>query len=92
MVLVDVSTCWSHVALLSTKNAAFAKLLARVICLRAHHPDHHVRSIRLGNAGEFTSKVLDEYCISIGGDEKHPIPHEHTQNGLVEATIERIRW
>lgn len=28
MVLVDASTHWSHVALLSTRNAAFAKLLA----------------------------------------------------------------
>ena len=28
MVLVDASTRWSHVVLLSTRNAAFAKLLA----------------------------------------------------------------
>ncbi|KAK9910277.1 hypothetical protein M0R45_034245 [Rubus argutus] len=30
MVLVDASTRWSHVALLSTRNAAFAKLLAQI--------------------------------------------------------------
>lgn len=38
MVLVDASTRWSHVALLSTRNAAYAKLLAQIIRLRAHHP------------------------------------------------------
>ena len=56
MVLVDASTRWSHVALLSTRNAAFAKLLAQIIKLRAHHPDHPIKSIRLDNAGEFYIK------------------------------------
>ena len=40
MVLVDVSTRWSHVCLLSTRNATFVKLLAQIIKLRAHHPDY----------------------------------------------------
>ena len=44
MVLVDASTRWSHVALLSTRNAAYAKLLAQIIRLRAHHPDHPIMS------------------------------------------------
>ncbi|KAK9930894.1 hypothetical protein M0R45_018198 [Rubus argutus] len=44
-------------ALLSTRNAAFAKLLAQIIRLRAHYPDHLIKSIRLDNAGEFTSKL-----------------------------------
>ncbi|KAM2434044.1 hypothetical protein PS1_024186 [Malus domestica] len=55
MVLVDASTQWSHVCLLSTRNVAFAKLLAQIIKLRAHHPDYPIKSIRLDNAGEFTS-------------------------------------
>ncbi|XP_062025904.1 uncharacterized protein LOC133742246 [Rosa rugosa] len=45
MVLVDASTRWSHVMLLSTRNAAFAKLLAQIIKLRAHHPDHPIKTM-----------------------------------------------
>ena len=51
MVLVDASTRWSHVCLLSTRNAAFSKLLAQVIKLKAHYRDYPIKSIRLDNAG-----------------------------------------
>ncbi|PRQ53193.1 putative RNA-directed DNA polymerase [Rosa chinensis] len=91
MVLVDASTRWSHVALLSTRNAAYAKLLAQIIRLRAHYPDHPIKSIRLDNAGEFTSKTFDDYCMSLGIDVEHPVPHVHTQNGLAEAAIKRLQ-
>jgi hypothetical protein len=40
MVLIDASIRWSHVCLLSTRNHAFAKLIAQVIRLRASHPEH----------------------------------------------------
>ncbi|KAM1175085.1 hypothetical protein ACFX19_028123 [Malus domestica] len=53
IMLVDASTRWLYVFLLSTHNAAFAKLLA--LKLRAHHPDYPIKSIRLDNVGEFTS-------------------------------------
>ena len=35
MVLIDASTRWSHVCLLSTRNVAFARLLTQIIRLRA---------------------------------------------------------
>ena len=54
MVLVDASTRWSHVCLLSTRKAVFAKLLAQIIKLRVHHLDYLIKSIRLDNAREFT--------------------------------------
>ncbi|KAL6124649.1 hypothetical protein ACLB2K_077161 [Fragaria x ananassa] len=116
MVLVDASTRWSHVVLLSTRNvafvihkecciccpqgmlhllstrnAAFTKLLAQIIKLRAHRPDYTIKSIRLDNAGEFTSKYFDDYCMSIGIDVEHPVLHVHSQNGLAEATIKRLQ-
>ena len=91
MVLVDASTCWSHVVLLSTRNAAFAKLLVQIIKLWVHHPDPPIKSIRLDNAGEFTSKSFDDYCMSIGIEVEHLIPHVHSQNSLAEATIKRIQ-
>ena len=91
MVLVDASTPRLHVCLLSTRNAAFAKLLKQIIRLWPHYPDHFIKSIRLDNAGVFTSKTFDDYCMSIGIDVEHPVPHVHTQNGLAEAAIKRIQ-
>ena len=35
MVLIDVSTRWSHVCLLSSRNLAFTRLFAQIIKLRA---------------------------------------------------------
>ena len=78
MVLVDASTCWSHVCLLSTRSAALSKLLAQVIKLRAHHLDYPIKSIKLGNAREFTSKTFDDYCMSAGVEVEHPVSHVHT--------------
>ncbi|KAM1234375.1 hypothetical protein ACFX2J_003964 [Malus domestica] len=89
MVLVDASTRCSHVCLLSTRNVAFAKLLAQIIKLRVHHLDHSIKLIRLDNAEEFTSQTFDDYCMSVGIDVEHPVPHVHTQNGLAEAFIKR---
>ncbi|MBW1279430.1 transposase family protein, partial [Escherichia coli] len=79
MVLIDASTRWSHVSLLSTRNLAFAKLLAQVIRLRAHFPDFPLRAIRLDNAGEFTSQTFNDYCMSIGINVEHHVAHVHTQ-------------
>ena len=73
--------------MLSTRNAAFAKLIAQIIKLRAHHPDYLIKSIRLDNAGEFTSQTFNDYCMSVGIEVEHHVPHVHTQNGLAEAFI-----
>jgi hypothetical protein len=47
MVLIDASTRWSHVSLLSTWNYVFAKIIAQVIKLKAQHPEHQIQSIRM---------------------------------------------
>ena len=91
MVLIDASTRWSHVSLLSTRNVAFAKLLAQIIRLRAQFPDYTIKKIRLDNAGEFTSQTFNDYCMSIGLDIEHPVAHVHTQNGLAESLIKRLQ-
>ena len=67
------------------------KLLAQIIKLRAHHLDYPIKSIRLDNAGEFTSQTFDEYCMSVGIDVEHHVPHVHTQNGLAKAFIKRLQ-
>ena len=91
MVLIDASTKWSHVCLLSTRNLASARLLAQIICLRAHFPDKTIKTIRLDNAGEFTSQVFNDYCMSVGINVEHLVAHVHTQNGLAKSFIKRIQ-
>ena len=91
MVLIDASTRWSHVCLLSTRNFAFARLLAQIIRLQSHFPDFSIKSIRLDNAAEFTSQTFDTYCMSVGIDVEHPVAHVHTQNGLAESFIKHLQ-
>ncbi|GKD45174.1 retrovirus-related pol polyprotein from transposon TNT 1-94 [Tanacetum coccineum] len=91
MVLIDASSRWSHVSLLSTRNVAFAKILAQIIKSRAHFPDHTIKRVRLDNAGEFTSQAFNDYCMSVGIVVEHPIAHVHTQNGLAESLIKRLQ-
>jgi len=91
MVLIDASTCWSHVSLLGTRNVAFARLFAQIIQLRANFSDYQIRRIWLDNAGEFTSQTFNDYCMSIGITVEHPVAHIHTQNGLAESLIKRLQ-
>jgi hypothetical protein len=91
MVLIDASSRWSHVSLLSTRNHAFAKLIAQVIKLKAHHSEHRIKTIRMDNAAEFSSKAFNDYCMALGIEVQHSVPYVHTQNGLAEALIKRIK-
>ena len=54
--------------------------------------DCRIKSIRMDNAGEFTSKAFDDYCMAMGIKVEHSVPHVHTQNGLAEALIKRIKF
>ncbi|GJR70785.1 disease resistance CC-NBS-LRR class family protein [Tanacetum coccineum] len=87
MVLIDASSSWSYVLLLSTHNMAFAKFLAQIIKLRAHFPDYTVKRVRLDNVGEFTSQSFNDYYMSVGIVVEHLVAHVHTQNGLAESLI-----
>ena len=91
MVLINASTRWSHVCLLSIRNVAFARLLAQMTKLRAQFPDYPIKTIRLDNVGEFTSQTLNDYCMSIMINIEHPIAHVHIQNGLIEFLIKRLQ-
>ena len=91
MVLIDASTRWSHVCLLSTSNVAFARLLAQIIKLRAHFSDYPIKTIILDNYGEFTSQTFNNFCMSIGINVEHSVAHVHTQNGLAESLIKRLQ-
>ena len=77
MVLIDASTRWSHVCLLSSRNVVFARLLAQIIRLITQFPDHPIKTIRLDNVGEFSSQAFLDYCMSISIYVQHPVAHVH---------------
>ena len=82
MILIDVSTKWLHVYLLSSCSLSFARLLAHLIRLRVCYPDYSIEKIYLDNAGKFASQVFNEYCISFEIDVEHHVAYVHTQNEL----------
>jgi hypothetical protein len=91
MVLIDACTRWSHVCLLSTWNHAFAKIMAQVIRLKANFLGHRIQSIRLDNAAEFSSRAFNDYCTAQEIQVQYYVPYVHTQNGLTESLIKRIK-
>lgn len=78
MVLIDASTRWSHICLLSTRNVAFVRFLAQVIRLKAQFPAYTIKTICLDNASEFTSQAFNDYCMSIGINVEHHVARVHT--------------
>jgi hypothetical protein len=91
MLLIDTSTRWSHVCLLSTCNHAFAKFMMQAIRLKVNYPKYRIKSIRMENAAKFSSQAFNDYCIAQGIEVQHYVPYVHTQNGLAESLIKRIK-
>jgi hypothetical protein len=89
--LINTSTRWSHVCLLSTQNLTFAKITAQVIRLKASFPDNRIQSIRLDNATEFSSRAFNDYCMAQKIQVQHFVPYVHIQNGLAIYLIKRIK-
>jgi IS30 family transposase len=64
MILVDTSTRWSHVCLLSTRNHVFTKFMTQVIRLKVNCPQYRIKSIHIDNAAEFSSHAFNDYCMA----------------------------
>ena len=69
----------------------FSKLLAQIIWPRAQFLDYPIKTIRLDNAGEFSSQAFLDYYMSIRIDVQYSIAHVHTQSGLAESFIKRLQ-
>jgi hypothetical protein len=78
MILINVSTRWSHVCLLSTCNHAFTKFMMQFIRLKANYPEYRIKSICMDNAAEFLSRVFNDYCIAQGIEVHHSVPYVYT--------------
>lgn len=92
MATIDASSKWSQVSLLSTCNLVFSRLLAHILSLKAQFPDYPIKKLRVDNAGEFTSKTFDDFCLSAGIEVKYPVAYVHFQNGIAESLIKRIQY
>jgi hypothetical protein len=63
MVLVDASTIWSHMCLLSTCNHAFAKFMMQVIRLKVNYLEYKIKSICMDDVAKFSSRAFNDYCM-----------------------------
>jgi hypothetical protein len=91
MVLINASTQWSHVCLLSTQNHAFAQIMVQVIRPKANFSENRIQSILLDNVAEFSSRAFNDYCTAQGIKVQHFVPYVHIQNGLAKSLIKRIK-
>ena len=78
MLLIDASTRWSPACILSTRNAAFARMFAQLIKLQSLFPGLPIKKILLDNASEFIFQVYNDYCMLVGIDVEHPVAYTHT--------------
>jgi hypothetical protein len=91
MVLIDASTRWSHLCLLSTQNYAFDKFITQVIRLKANYSEYRLQSVRLDDAAEFSSRTFNDYCMAQGIEVQYSVLYVHTQNDLAESLIKIIK-
>jgi transposase InsO family protein len=64
--------------------------MMQVISLKVNYPEYRIKSIRMDNAAEFSSRALNDYCMAQGIEVQHSVPYVHAQNGLAESLIKRI--
>lgn len=62
MVMIDTSSRWSYVSLLSTQNVVFSHLFSQIIKLSTHFYDYPIKIIRMDNVGEYIFKTFNEFC------------------------------
>ena len=67
------------------------RLLHKLSNLKAQYPEHQIRSIRIDNAAKFSSRAFNDYCMALGIQVQHSVPYVHTQNGLAESLIKRVK-
>ena len=91
LVLIDASGSHLEVALLTTRNLVFSRILAILIRYKNHFPEHPVKFLRMDNALEFRSQAFEDYCTATGITLTYSVPYEHSQNGLAEAFIKKVQ-
>jgi hypothetical protein len=65
--------------------------MIQVIKLKAIFSEHRLQSVRLDNVAEFFSMAFNDYCMTQGIEVQQSMSYVHTQNGLTESLIKRIK-
>jgi len=73
------------------KKSCFCKVHCSNDQIKSIFSDNPIKSIRMDNAAEFSSKAFNDYCMALGINMEHSVPYVHTQNGLAESLIKRIK-
>ena len=91
LVLIDASGSHLEVALLTTRNLVFPRILAILLRYKNHFPEHPIKFLRMDNALEFRSHAFEDYCTATGITLTYSVAYEHSQNGLAEAFIKKLQ-
>ena len=91
--LVHIGASGSHleVALLTTRNLVFSRILAIQIRHKNHFPEYPVKFLRMDNTLEFRSHAFEDNCTASGITLTYSVSYEHSQNGLAEAFIKKVQ-
>jgi hypothetical protein len=65
--------------------------MTQVIRFKINYPEYRLQYVRLDNAAEFSSRVFNDYCMAQGIEVQYSVSYVHTQNGLAESLIKRIK-
>jgi hypothetical protein len=65
--------------------------MTQVIRFKINYPEYRLQSVRLDNAAEFSSRAFNDYCMAQEIEVQYSVSYVHTQNGLAESLIKRIK-
>jgi hypothetical protein len=65
--------------------------MTHVIRLKANFPEHRLQYVQLDNVVEFSVRAFNYYCMAQAIEVQHLVPYVHTQNGLAESLIKKIK-
>ena len=91
LVLIDAFGSHLEVALLTTRNLVFPRILAILLRYKNHFPEHPIKFLRMDNAMEFRSHAFEDYCIASGITLIYSMSYEHSQNGLAKAFFKKLQ-
>jgi len=77
----------THLFIINSQSSIF-KVISTI---KSSPPDYLIKKICFNNTTEITSHAFHEYCISIGIEVEHLVPHGHTQNRLVESLLKHLK-
>jgi len=54
---------------------------------KAQFPDYAIKKLTFDNTRKFISQAFNDYCVSMGINVEHQVPHVHTQNDMAKSLI-----